>query len=97
MSLINARFVKPLDEDLICAMASKCQNIFTIEDNVVCGGFGSGVLELLSKKGIYVRNKIFALPDKPLEHGECDKLFERYNLTKDMIADNIVKILGKGV
>ena len=97
VSLINARFVKPLDEELICGVASKCQNIFTIEDNVICGGFGSGVLELLSKRGIFVPNKIFALPDKPLEHGECDKLFERYGLTKDKIANDILSILGKGV
>lgn len=96
VSLINARFVKPLDEDLICKEALKCQNIFTLEDNVICGGFGSGVLEMLSENGIYVKNKIFAFKDKPLEHGPCDELYKKYNLTKDSIANEILRIIGKG-
>ena len=96
VSLINARFVKPLDEDLICKEALKCGNIFTLEDNVICGGFGSGVLEMLSEKGIYVKNKIFAFSDKPLEHGSCNKLFEKYKLTKDSIANEILRIIRKG-
>lgn len=97
VSVVNARFVKPLDEDLICGEACKCGNIFTIEDNVVCGGFGSGVLEMLSNRGIFVKNKIFAWPDKPLEQGACDKLFERYGLTGDAIAYNILKVLGEKI
>lgn len=94
VSLVNARFVKPLDEELICKEVEKCGNVFTIEDNVVCGGFGSGVLEMLSRKGICVKNKIFAWPDKPLEQGPCDKLFERYGMTGDAIARDIQKMLG---
>ena len=97
VSLINARFAKPLDEELICGEAIKCNNIFTIEDNVICGGFGSGVLELLSCKNIFVKHKIFAFRDKPLEHGKTEELFSRYNLTEDSIAKDILKILGKGV
>ncbi|MBP5427383.1 MAG: 1-deoxy-D-xylulose-5-phosphate synthase [Clostridiales bacterium] len=97
VSVVNARFVKPLDEELICKEAIKCDNIFLIEDNVECGGFGSGVLEMLSKRRIYIKNKIFAWPDKPLEQGACDKLFERYNLTDQAIANDILNILGKGV
>lgn len=95
VSVVNARFVKPLDEELICSEVSKCKNVFTIEDNVVCGGFGSGVLEMLSGKGIFVKNKIFAWQDKPLEQGACDKLFERYGLTGDIIARDILKVLGE--
>lgn len=94
VSVVNARFVKPLDEELICKEVEKCGNVFTIEDNVICGGFGSGVLEMLSRRGICVKNKIFAWPDKPLEQGPCDKLFERYGMTGGAIARDIQKVLG---
>ena len=51
-TVINARFVKPLDGDLICRVASTCRRLITVEENVLTGGFGSAVLELLQDKGI---------------------------------------------
>ncbi len=51
-SVVNARFVKPLDRDLLCSIASRCKWIVTVEEHVLQGGFGSAVLELLADEGL---------------------------------------------
>jgi 1-deoxy-D-xylulose-5-phosphate synthase len=51
-TVVNSRFVKPLDENLIISLAEKIPNIVTVEENVICGGFGSAVLECLADHGI---------------------------------------------
>ncbi|MEW6325836.1 MAG: transketolase C-terminal domain-containing protein, partial [Nitrospirota bacterium] len=51
-SVVNARFVKPLDRDLICSIAARCKHILTVEEHVVQAGFGSAVLELLAAEGL---------------------------------------------
>ena len=53
-TVINARSVKPLDETLILDAARRCGHVITIEENVVMGGFGAGVLELLAREGVTI-------------------------------------------
>jgi len=48
--VVNPRFIKPLDKDLICSKAEKCRRVLTVEDHVICGGFGSAVLEMLEEE-----------------------------------------------
>jgi len=52
-TVINARFIKPLDEDLLCGTAREVKRMLIVEENVLMGGFGSAVLELFAEKGIY--------------------------------------------
>ncbi len=67
---VNARWAKPLDEELILRLARATHTLVTIEDGVVAGGFGSAVAELLHAHGLHdVRLKIIGLPDKFIEHG----------------------------
>ncbi|MCD6413028.1 MAG: 1-deoxy-D-xylulose-5-phosphate synthase [Elusimicrobia bacterium] len=70
-SLINARFAKPLDIDLINEFSRKAKFVFTVEENTVCGGFGGAVLENIA---LEVRGKveIIALPDRFITHGKQD-------------------------
>jgi len=68
-SVINARFVKPLDEELITAAARKCGQVITVEENVLAGGFGSAVLELFEKKGMSVPVKRLGVNDCFVGHG----------------------------
>ncbi len=69
-AVINPRFVKPLDGDLIRAWAARTGIVITVEDNAQSGGFGSAVLELLARRGpAGVRVKTLGLPDRFLEHG----------------------------
>jgi len=91
--VINARFVKPVDEKLILESAARTRVIATIEDNVVKGGFGSSVLELVNKYNIRAKTKIFGFPDTPVSHGSRKELFRKYRLDAASITQDILKML----
>ncbi len=87
-ALINARFIKPLDKKLILGqITGKTQGIITIEDNILKGGLGSSILELLQEAGISgVPVKRIGFPDKFVEHGEVQQLDRYYGLTPEGIV-----------
>lgn len=93
-TVINARFVKPLDEKTILTEIKNVKNIVTIEDNVKKGGFGSAIMELLNSNQICSKIvKIFAFPDKFVEHGDTNILFKEYKLDSKSISNEIINIL----
>jgi len=69
IALMNARFVKPLDEEMICDLARRAKKIITVEENTVVGGFGSAVLELLSREGLSTPVTTVGVPDEFIHHG----------------------------
>lgn len=69
VAVVNARFVKPLDEELICATARRVKRLITVEENAVQGGFGSAVLELLHREGIEMPVTVVGIPDEFVHHG----------------------------
>jgi 1-deoxy-D-xylulose-5-phosphate synthase len=70
IAVVNARFVKPLDEELICSIARRSKRLITVEENVVQGGFGSAVLELLQREGLNdVAVTQVGIPDDFIHHG----------------------------
>jgi len=74
-SVINCRFVKPLDGELICTMAEKLGNVITVEENVLDGGFGSAILELFGERGFsWVTVKRIGILDRFVEHGPQETL-----------------------
>jgi 1-deoxy-D-xylulose-5-phosphate synthase len=75
-TVINARFVKPLDEEAILAVADRCGAIVTVEENAVAGGFGSAVLELLSLRGVQVPVVRLGLADQLYEQASQGRLRE---------------------
>ena len=83
--LINARFVKPLDEELILSEAKKSGRVITVEDNTIKGGFGDAVSEFLSQYGIKVR--IIGISDFFPEQGERKFLMKKYGLNAEHIAE----------
>ena len=86
-SLINARFAKPLDSELILDTANLAKRIITVEENVLSGGFGSAVLELLQKYGISdVKAMRLGIPDVFVPHGKQDLLRSIYHLDAQSIA-----------
>ncbi len=86
VTVINARFVKPLDNEAIVAAARACKQVVTVEDNVVAGGFGSGVLELLSEAGVQTPVRLVGLPDEFVEHGPVPVLRNQMGLTAAHVA-----------
>ncbi len=73
-TLVNMRFVKPLDEAAILELAHSHAALVTIEDNAVAGGAGSGVLELLAAHGVQVPTLQLGLSDRFLEHASREEL-----------------------
>ena len=85
-TVVNARFVKPLDENLILTLAAKHGRVLTVEENVLAGGFGSAILELLADHGLAgVSVKRLGIPDIFVEHGAPNILRQKYGLDADGI------------
>ncbi|MCX5748727.1 MAG: 1-deoxy-D-xylulose-5-phosphate synthase [Candidatus Saganbacteria bacterium] len=88
-TVINSRFVKPLDRDLIVKEAKEAGQIVTVEEGCLQGGFGSAVLELLEEEKIIKPVKRIGLPDKFIEAGKRDFILEKYGLYSQGIAGTI--------
>src|ERR1700730_11773474 len=72
-TLVNMRWIKPLDEDLVIAVASRHRAIITIEENATIGGAGSAVGELLASAGLLIPLLSLGIPDRFIEHGSRDR------------------------
>jgi 1-deoxy-D-xylulose-5-phosphate synthase len=90
-TVVDAKFIKPLDENLILELAKKNKKIITVETNSVTGGFGSAVIELLNKESIKSDILRIGVPDRFIEHGEENKLLESIGLDKKSLKERITK------
>lgn len=96
-AVINSRFLKPLDKDLICEWAVRTGRVLTIEENVLQGGFGSAVLELLQEKGVTsVQVKRLGLPDLYLDPGPQSLLRLKYGIDENGIFESVVEMFKEG-
>ena len=94
-TVINARFIKPLDERLI-RQAAECGKIVTVEENALAGGLGSAVLELLEDKSMnQVKVKRLGLPDKFIEHGKNDLLKGEIGLNVEGVHKSCQELLSQ--
>jgi 1-deoxy-D-xylulose-5-phosphate synthase len=93
IALINARFAKPLDVNLICEYVDMTKKVITVEEARRDGGFGSAVLELLADKNIKVNLIRLGTPDEFVEQGSREELLRLIGLDKDGIKRAIYKIL----
>jgi len=94
-TVINARFVKPLDRELILAAAGRCGALVTVEENALMGGFGSAVLELLADEGILgLKVKRIGIPDRFIEHGSQEQLRRDLGLDAAGIAATVRELLA---
>ncbi len=90
-TLINARFVKPLDSELILALAETKRIIVTVEEAYLAGGFGSAVMELLEENNLLDRVKVvrMGVPDRIITHGDPKLLLAKYGLDADGIYTRV--------
>ncbi|GAC1453207.1 MAG: 1-deoxy-D-xylulose-5-phosphate synthase [Ktedonobacterales bacterium] len=94
---VNARWAKPLDEDLILRLARATGTLVTVEDGAVAGGFGSAVAELLHAHGLHdVRLKLIGLPDIFVEHGAPAILRELHGLSSGHVKDVVRELVRPG-
>ena len=88
-TVVNARFVKPLDADLILNLAATHRVIITVEEAYLAGGFGSAVMEFLEEKGLLDKVKVIRMgvPDRIITHGDPKLLLAKYGLDADGIYE----------
>ncbi len=95
-AVVNGRFVKPIDQELVVDVAKRVRYVVTVEEGCKMGGFGSAVLETLAEAGVSgVRTKVLGLPDWYIEQGPQDLLRERYGLTAEGIYQSVKELIGK--
>jgi 1-deoxy-D-xylulose-5-phosphate synthase len=93
-AVVNARFVKPLDRELLLHLVSEVPMIITVEDHVLQGGFGSAVLEFFAREGITgVQVKCLGLPDRFVTHGTQSELRKICGIDTESIAKTAIKML----
>ena len=88
-SIINARFVKPLDKDVIIKFGKKVKMLVCIEENTIYGGFGSGVLEVLSENRVIVETMLIGVPDRFIEQGSREEQLISAGLNAENIFNRI--------
>lgn len=93
-SVVNARFIKPLDRECILEQAVKTGRIVTIEENVVAGGFGSAVLELLSANNVRIPTAALGVPDKFFDQASQNRLRDLAGLGVDSIVNKAIELIG---
>ncbi len=94
-TVVNARFVKPLDERLILDLAGRCETFVTVEENVRAGGFGSAVIELLNAREVSVPVRVLAVPDRVFEHASQNRLRDLAGLSSAHIAQAAREVVAE--
>jgi len=95
-TVVNARFIKPIDEELLRKLIKNHKIIVTVEDNVLMGGFGSAILETLNRWRIKRDVLSLGIPDRFIEHGSRNLLLEKIGLSKEGIALRIEEFVHAG-
>ena len=95
-TVVNARFVKPLDEELIISLAREHRLIVTVEEAYLAGGFGSAVMELLEARGLQDSVKVvrMGVPDEIVTHGDPKRLLGDYGLNAEGISSKVSETLA---
>lgn len=93
-TLVDARFIKPLDENAYEELLKMHSVVVTLEDNTLIGGYGSAIAELMSDKG-YTSHKLlrFGLPDDFVEHGNVNDLYKQLKIDGESVAQKLMEIL----
>ncbi len=95
MTLVDMRFVKPLDKDIIDELSTTHEHLITIEDNVITGGAGSSVNEYLVERGYEITITNFGIPDRIVSHGNQDELYAEIGLDKKSLEFKINEIYNR--
>jgi 1-deoxy-D-xylulose-5-phosphate synthase len=96
--VVNMRFAKPLDKELLLQHAAQYKQLATLEEGILTGGVGSGVLELLNGAGLLPQTRVyrFGLPDEFVPQGDKKLLFQDLGLAPEQIAETLAQAVAKG-
>lgn len=94
-SVINLRFAKPLDEEMILDFARQFKAVVTVEEGIVCGGVGSAILELFSREMILTPTRVLGVPDRFIEHASQERQREICGINFDSIVKESVDLMSR--
>ncbi len=94
VTVIDARFCKPLDRELLLGAARDAGALVTVEEHAAAGGFGSAVLELLAAEGVWLPTAVLGLPDEVIDQGDRAVQLRGAHLDAEGIADTVLRLLG---
>jgi 1-deoxy-D-xylulose-5-phosphate synthase len=94
-AVINPRFIKPLDREILARYASRVAAFVTFEDHVKMGGFGTAVVEALDEMGLSIPVVRIGWPDQFIEHGKMDELRARYGLSTEAALAQVLPLLAR--
>ncbi len=89
----DIRFVKPLDEELLHEIFAKHDKVITVEDGTIKGGMGSAILEFMAEHNYHAQVHIMGMPDKVIEHGEQDELYNECGYDTDAIISAVMRVV----
>ena len=93
LTLIDMRFVKPLDEEILRKYLSKADTFISIEDASIMGGAGSAVQEFCSEENINIKSILIGIPDKFIEHASREQMLDEAGLSADKIKSKLKELL----
>ncbi len=94
VTVVNARFAKPIDREFIQGVVKDKKLVVTMEHNVASGGFGSGILEALNESQVRVPLMLKALPDSYVQHGKTTELMDEVGLSATTVAEEIIDLIA---
>jgi 1-deoxy-D-xylulose-5-phosphate synthase len=94
-SVVNARFAKPIDVELMVPLAKKIGRVVTLEEGCIAGGFGSGLMETLMEHNVMVPVTRIGVPDILVEHATPNESMADLGLTSPQIAERVLKLFSK--
>ncbi len=95
VEVINARFIKPLDGDMLRQLQQRNIPIITVEESMLQGGFGSAVMEFYNENDLTATIKRIGIPDMFIEHGDVNLLLNEINVTSDAIVKLVEKTINQ--
>jgi 1-deoxy-D-xylulose-5-phosphate synthase len=96
-TVVNARFIKPLDDELILRLVATCGAVVTVEESSIRGGFGAGVLELLANHGVTIPARTLGVPDRVFEQASQARLRQLAGLSPEDIAAAAEAVIGEKI
>jgi 1-deoxy-D-xylulose-5-phosphate synthase len=94
-AVVNARFAKPIDTELIVPLAQQIGRVVTLEEGCIMGGFGSGLMEALMEQDVVVPVTRIGVPDLLVEHATPNESIADLGLTSSQIAERVLKLFSK--
>lgn len=95
-TVVNMRFVKPFDEELVYELAKENRVVVTLEDNVYSGGFSQTIQAFLQENQVnFVKSIPICFPDQFVEHGSPDELYQKYGMDAESVAKKIREVFSK--